>query len=96
MVSRANCSPIAAGDTPAVGGGLDLFHIAFAHQRADLIRRVGGWRSASSGKTPQWWLPHGHNALHAKDSTCQGRLTGGKALEHVLVEMELELGIDIR
>ena len=81
---------------PAVGGGLDLFHIAFAHQRADLIRRVGGGDLHHPGKLRNGGLPHGHNALHAKGfHRGQGRLTGGKALEHVLVEMELELGIDI-
>ena len=81
---------------PAVGGGLDLFHIALAHQRADLIRRVGGGDLHHPGKLRNGGLPHGHNALHAKGlHRGQGRLTGGKALEHVLVEMELELGIDI-
>ena len=81
---------------PAVGGGLDLFHIALAHQRADLIRRVGGGDLHHPGKLRNGGLPHGHDALHAKGfHRGQGRLTGGKALEHVLVEMELELGIDI-
>ena len=81
---------------PAVGGGLDLFHIALAHQRADLIRRVGGGDLHHPGKLRNGGLPHGHNTLHAKGfHRGQGRLTGGKALEHVLVEMELELGIDI-
>ena len=81
---------------PAVGGGLDLFHIALAHQRADLIRRVGGGDLHHPGKLRNGGLPMAiMPSMQKRFHRGQGRLTGGKALEHVLVEMELELGIDI-
>ena len=55
-----------------------------AAYKIDLIRRVVGGDLHHPGKLRNGGLPHGHNALHAKGfHRGQGRLTGGKALEHV-------------
>ena len=81
---------------PPVGGGLDLFHIALFHQTTDLVRRIGGGDLHHAGKLRNGGLAHRHDALHAEGlHRGQGSLTGGKALEHVLIKMKLEFGIDV-
>lgn len=81
---------------PPVGGGLDLFHIALFHQTADLIRRIGGGDLHHAGKLRDGGLAHRHDALHAEGlHRGQGSLTGGKTLEHVLIKMQLEFGVDV-
>ena len=80
---------------PAVHRGLDLFHIALADQAADLISGIGGGNAHHPGKLGNGGLSHGHDALHAERlHRGQGRLPGSKALEHALVKMQFELGVD--
>ena len=77
-----------------VGGGLDLFHIAFFHQTADLIRRIGGGDLHHARKLRNGGLAHGHDAFHAEGfHRGQGRFPGGKTLKNVLVKMQLEFGV---
>ena len=80
---------------PAVGGGLDLFHIAFADQAADLIGGVGRRDLHHAGKLGNGGLAHRHDALHAEGfNGGQRGLTRGEPMEHLLIKVQLELGVD--
>ena len=79
----------------AVGGGLDLLHIALFDEAADLIGRVGGGNAHQAGKLRNGGLAHGHDALHAEGlHRGEGGFPGGEPLENVLVKMQLEFGVN--
>ena len=80
----------------AVGGGLDLLHIALFDEAADFIGRVGGGDAHHAGKLCNGGLPHRHDALHAEGlHRGQRGFAGGKALKYILIKMQLEFCIDV-
>ena len=80
----------------AVGGGLDLLHIALFHEAADLVGCVGSGNAHHAGELRNGRLAHRHDALHAEGlHRGQRGLAGGKALKYILIKVQLEFGINV-